>query len=412
MSDARKHSIVSPSSAARWLACAPSALLAEKYGNNETSVYAEEGTLAHHFAELQLTDFVKGREWMAANPGKPYEPAKENPEAVAALAKAKTNPLYYAGMLDEVRIYTDHVVGLYGKARPGAKMIVEWRVPLFYKPDDNGTIDNVIFGGADRTLYVTDLKFGRGHLVTAKGNKQLLIYAVSALDRIKAEYPDVEIENVVLTIVQPRRDYVGEWRMTVDEMELERELIESKSRKALAGGGDFKAGEHCKFCPVKPRCRHLKDTAAAMAQKEFTDPALLTNSEIAALLGQIDTIADWVAGVKTYALKQAVDGIRFEGWKVVSGVSKRSISDPKGLINALKKEGFEPALFTRTSPIPLGDLEKAIGKDEFTSICGPYITRPDAPPVLVPASDPRQEFGIAKAAEDFAEYMPETPAKN
>ena len=53
----RDHAILSPSSAKRWINCTPSALLAEEAGS-KSSVYAEEGTLAHEIAEYALTQYL------------------------------------------------------------------------------------------------------------------------------------------------------------------------------------------------------------------------------------------------------------------------------------------------------------------------------------------------------------------
>lgn len=390
MSDNKVHSIVSPSSSARWIACPPSALLAEKAGKDKGSAFAEEGTLAHRLAELWLLNELHVR-----NTG------SQLASAAADYAQARKHPLFYEGMTDEVRVYTDHVMGLLKDAGRTAKMYVEAEYPLFYKPEDKGTIDNLIFGGSDKTLYVTDLKFGRGEPVFARNNKQLLIYAINAYDQLCKDY---EIEKVTMTIVQPRRDSLTSWTVDVSDLDMERDMIEGKARKALKGEGSFKAGPHCKFCPVKPRCRTLKEAAAKVAAKQFEDPALLTDAEIAKLLGSVDTIADWISSLKKYALDRAVEGVRFEGYKLVSGTSKRKITDEKAVLKALVAAGYEGSLFKRWSFVTLGELEKTVSKEDFTRCCVPYVIKPDAPPVLVEATDPRTEYGIAKAVEDFAEF--------
>ena len=46
----RAHALLSASSAARWLACPPSAIAAEAYPNEDTE-FTREGTLAHEVAE-------------------------------------------------------------------------------------------------------------------------------------------------------------------------------------------------------------------------------------------------------------------------------------------------------------------------------------------------------------------------
>lgn len=403
MAEGKKHSVLLPSSASRWLACPPSALLAEQVGGDTGSAYAAEGTLAHRLAELYLRDFLIGRAWMAAHPKKDYDPGKANPEGLAALADAVHDPLYYRGMLDEVKVYTDYVVKLYDKAGAGTTMGVEVEVPLFYKPDDCGTIDSLICGG-DRTLYVTDLKFGKGVKVDAKNNKQLLIYAISAFDWLTAGNTIPEIERVVMTIVQPRLHHTSVWELAVAGLDIERDLIDVGARKALAGEGEFKTGDHCRFCPVKPRCRALKDQAAEMARRQFDDPSLLSNDEIAALLGALDTLSGWIASVKKYATGQALEGTQFAGYKLVAGPSRRKIADEAGLLKALTAAGYDDVLLRRWSLVTLSELEETVAKEDFSTICAPFITRTEAAPALVAATDPRPEYGIAKAVEDFAEY--------
>ncbi len=403
MAEDKKHSVLAPSSASRWLVCPPSALLAEQVGGDTGSTYAAEGTLAHRLAELYLRDFLIGRAWMAAHPKKDYDPGKANPEGLAALADAVHDPLYYRGMLDEVKVYTDYVVKLYDKAGAGTTMGVEVEVPLFYKPDDCGTIDSLICGG-DRTLYVTDLKFGKGVKVDAKGNKQLLIYAISALDMLMAADTAPRIEHVVMTIVQPRLHHTSVWELAVADLDIERDLIDAGARKALAGEGRLKAGDHCRFCPVKPRCRALKELAAETARKQFDDPSLLSNDEIAALLGSLDTISDWIASVKKYALNQALDGTRYTGYKLVVGQSRRKITNEPALLKALMAAGYDEVLLRRWSLVTLSELEKIVTKEDFSKTCTQFIARTESAPALVAATDPRPECGIAKAAEDFAEF--------
>lgn len=54
----RAHALLSASSAARWLACPPSAVIADSYPSTDT-VYTMEGTLAHEVAELVARGTVR-----------------------------------------------------------------------------------------------------------------------------------------------------------------------------------------------------------------------------------------------------------------------------------------------------------------------------------------------------------------
>ena len=399
-----QHSILAPSAAARWLACPPSALLAEKVAEEQASDYAQEGTLAHRLAELNLSDFLKGRAYLAAHPDGTYLPAEHNPEAVAAMRELQRSPFYYADMLSEVSRYCTHVKGLFDAVGEDARMRVEWEVPLFYKPEDKGTLDSAVYGSKSRALYITDLKFGKGVRVEAEGNKQLLIYAISALDVLRSEPDAPRIDRVVMTIVQPRLNSVKTWTVKTPELKKLRAEIEAGARLALSGGGALRTGDHCRFCPAKPLCRAMHDNAAAVAAAEFEDPSLLTETEVGKLLGTLDVLIDWASSVKQYALRRALDGTRYAGFKLVAGPSRRKISDERAVVKALTAAGYDDVLITRQSLIAISALEKMLPADTFQACCAPYLTKTEPSPQLVPDTDPRPDWGPADAAAAFAEY--------
>ena len=53
----REHALLSASGASRWLACPPSARLEDTFPET-TSAYAEEGTLAHEMAKVELQRYL------------------------------------------------------------------------------------------------------------------------------------------------------------------------------------------------------------------------------------------------------------------------------------------------------------------------------------------------------------------
>ena len=64
----RAHALLSASGASRWIACTPSPRLEESF-ENKSSSFAEEGTLAHEFAEINLrmlTDLITESEYREA----------------------------------------------------------------------------------------------------------------------------------------------------------------------------------------------------------------------------------------------------------------------------------------------------------------------------------------------------------
>ena len=86
----RKHAVLGASKAYRWMKCTPSARLEEKY-EEEKSKYADEGTLAHELAALELK--------------KTYYNITEE-EYNKELFEIQSNPLWKDEMIEYVKIYT------------------------------------------------------------------------------------------------------------------------------------------------------------------------------------------------------------------------------------------------------------------------------------------------------------------
>ena len=82
----REHALLSASGASRWINCTPSARLEEKYGEQSTSVFASEGTLAHEIAELYLRLDVLG--------------TLDNEDFQESIAAKMSNDLFKEEMLD------------------------------------------------------------------------------------------------------------------------------------------------------------------------------------------------------------------------------------------------------------------------------------------------------------------------
>ena len=89
-----------------------------------------------------------------------------------------------------------------------------------------------------------------------------------------------------------------------------------------------------------------------------------------------------------YAQDTALNqGKQWRGWKVVEGRSVRKYSDEQAVIAAANEAGYHDIF--RKSLLPLTEMEKLMGKQEFQSILGGLIVKPAGKPTLVPASDKR-----------------------
>ena len=93
---------------------------------------------------------------------------------------------------------------------------------------------------------------------------------------------------------------------------------------AAKGEGEFKAGEHCRFCKLRSTCRKRAEFMLETAKHEFAEPAELSDDEIAGILTIAPDLAKWADDVFAYAQARAInDGKKWRGFKIVEGRSNR-----------------------------------------------------------------------------------------
>ena len=229
----RSHALLSASGASRWINCTPSARLEDEYGEHTTSVFANEGTLAHEIAELYLSLDVLG--------------TIDNEDFQESIAAKMGNDLFKEEMLEFVSMYTDYCKAEFDEAKTNdecAIIEIEQKLDLTrYVPESFGPADCVVISNG--TLEIIDLKYGKGVPVYADYNKQLMLYALGALDAFSIMY---DIDTVKMTIVQPRLNNISTYSMPVEELYAwaDNEL-KPAATKAFAGEGELNSGDWCKF---------------------------------------------------------------------------------------------------------------------------------------------------------------------
>ena len=380
------HALLSPSASHRWLHCTAAPRL-EAQEPDEGSDYAREGTLAHAICENKLKSWLNEQ-------GASYE-----------IDDTEVKELWQDYYQPEMDNYTDEYVSIikekYAAAlatTPDAKLHIEQRVDLTeYIPDLFGTADAIII--ADGTMEVVDFKYGKGVRVDAYDNPQMKIYALGAWLLLSMEY---NIETVKMTIVQPRMDNISEFELTATDLTVWGEqTLKPKAQEALSGGTQA-AGEWCQFCKVKNKCRALMK-AAFDAYDAFPDPALLTLEELPEALAKLPLVKTWMTGVEEYALGLMMQGNRIEGYKVVEGRSMSKIVDPESARNALNAAGYDDADILKPQELrTITDLEKLVGKKQFTELVGAYVEKPQGKPTIAKATDKRPEYN--SVINDFKEF--------
>ncbi|NCC11450.1 MAG: DUF2800 domain-containing protein, partial [Bacteroidia bacterium] len=129
------------------------------------------------------------------------------------------------------------------------------------------------------------------------------------------------------------------------------------------------------------------------AKYDFKMPDFLTNQEISIILERIDSLIAWANDVKEYALSKALDGEKYEGFKLVEGRSVRKFTDPDKVAEIVKAAGKNPY---EEKLLGLTDMQKLLGKRKFEELLGEYIYKPQGKPTLAPAEDKRPEFSSAE----------------
>lgn len=368
------HALLSASSAHRWLHCPPSAKLTAGV-TDAPSEAALQGTAAHALAEHKLRRALKQQ---SRRPVSQFED-------------------------DEMDAYTDDYVEFvleqYEQAKqatPSTVIYIEQRLDFSHLvPGGFGTGDCLIV--TNGSLHVIDLKYGLGVLVEAERNPQMMLYALGALQLFDALY---DIEQVALTIFQPRRENVSTWTISVTELnEWAEQTLKPAAELAANGGGEFCAGAWCQFCKIASTCRARAEANLELARYEFAPPAELNPAEVAEVLARIPELTKWASDVQDYALSQALSGERYAGFKLVAGRSIRKYADEAAVAEAAKKAGYRDIY--RQQLLTITAMEKLMGRKQFAEVLGDLVVKPEGKPTLVPLSDKRPELSVSSAVEDF-----------
>lgn len=375
------HAVLSASGSHRWLNCLPSARLELEFENNESNA-AAEGTAAHALCEHKLK------------------------KALHMRSKRPVSTYNNDEMEEHSDAYVEFVMEQFELAKQSCTdplILIEQRLDFScYVPQGFGTGDCIII--ADKKLHIIDFKYGMGVLVDAVDNPQMKLYALGALEIYDSLY---DIEEVSMTIFQPRRENVSTWTIRVEDLKdwAEKEL-KPKAKKAYDGEGDYLPGEWCTFCRAAVKCRARAEEKLKLAQMEFKLPPLLTDTEIEGVLSKLSDLTKWANEIIAYATDAAVNhGKEWNGFKVVQGRSVRKYKDEEAVAEVAKANGYKDIY--RQSLITLTEMQKLMGKKKFEQILGGLIHKPPGKPTLVPLSDKRQAMNISNVKNEFNEITEE-----
>lgn len=405
------HAILGASSAKRWLTCTPSARLGERLTSrfgSESSPYAQEGTKAHALAEIKVRKAFYAADGMTTTVYSRM--SQEERDAYTGINAFRYDALRAelgdipADMEHATDAYCDVVMEKYLSAKDqdaSTRLLLEQRLDYSrWVPSGFGTGDCVIV--SDSLLEIADLKYGLGIPVDAVDNPQLRLYGLGAIAKFGQLY---DFPAVRMTIIQPRLESVSEETLgRVELLDWAEAEVREKAQQAWKGIGDFVPGDHCRFCPAKAVCSARVSEALKLFRYGFESPGLIPDEQIPGILETLDVAEAWIKDFRAYAEKQALNGQKFPGWKLVRGKKpNRRWADPEEVRAQLLRAGYAPGQIETTSLKPVGEIEKTIGAKAFRALVGGLVAQGEGRLTLVPESDKRLEYASADAA--FADLI-------
>lgn len=400
-----QHAKLSASSSHRWINCPLSVKLAEQFPG-KTSSYAEAGRVAHAIAEL------KARKYFL----EPMNTRTYNTH----LKKLQESPHYDKGMDGSTDDYLDFLrETAMGFTQPPF-VALETRVDYsHYVPEGFGTADCIMIG--EGRIVVIDYKNGSGVPVDAENNPQMMLYALGALNTFAPIFGD-SIKEARLAIVQPNAGGVKTWDTTVGQLNSwAAEVAAPAAKLAIAGEGNFCAGDWCRFCPAKAQCSAraaqmlgLEPLLGARPEAEMDRdeilnreiqkgngqqvPPLLTDEEVGDVLNRARELAAWVKDLEEYALSASLAGREIAGFKAVEGRGSRDWADLDAAFKTLQERGVAESLLWERKPVTAPALEKVLGKKVFAEAADGLVVKKPGKPTLVPDSDRRKPYNAAAVA--------------
>ncbi|MEO0624104.1 MAG: DUF2800 domain-containing protein [Pseudomonadota bacterium] len=371
----RAHARLSPSGAHRWMRC-PGSIAASEGKPDDPGEAALEGTRAHEIAERVLKQGLTS--------------------ATEAFEDA------FGPDDKEMAIAVDRYVELV-RAEPGDHFYEE-RVSLEgYVPGGGGTADTIVLSPDGYRLSVMDLKYGYER-VDAEENPQLMSYGLGALEDFS--FLSDDIEEVRLTIVQPRLDHVSTWSIRADDLrQWGQEVLAPAARAVDAPDAPRVPGkEQCKFCPAKGVCGAFAEFSLEAAREGFEveddtrSSRDLTPEEISEALGKLAAVRKWADAIEEEAKRTLELGQAVPGWKLVRGRGSRKWANESEALALLKKKLKVDVAAPRKLISPAQTETAFGGKANVPDKVTDMIESVKGKPTLAPESDKRPALEMNAAA--------------
>ncbi len=324
-------------------------------------------------------------------------------------------------MQEGVRFYAETVLDIIGKCGGAFTMTIERRVyPIPGTDDVFGTADCVIYSELTGELWVIDLKYGKGVVVTAMENAQAMFYACGAGNEYHLE-PEARVEII---ICQPRVRFadgrrISDWVTTAGALFDWREakLVPAVEETRSDKDKKYEMGDYCRWCPATALCPLMQALALKEAREAFGGDLdtlsfadapevslILPNADDEVGLAKAKVVAavliNWAKKVGELAENRALAGAKLEGFKLVRGQTRRKWESPEKTMTMLGRKGKIRAGTERKLRSP-AQMEKLMGKPWVEKL----MVKPEGALTLVANGDRRNAVEPVKLA--FETVTPE-----
>lgn len=403
-------------------------LLANLLAPDNSKEEAAEGTVAHSVGELWLRTRVKPEHLVGTT--QTITKGDESYDIEITIE-----------MLNYVEEYFDWCSWQPGDHFVETKVYYSQLTPIDHQ---GGTADHVAC--SMHRMCITDLKYGKGVPVFAKGNTQALLYALGFFYEYDWWYDFQEIE---LRICQPRLGIFDTWTVTRAELLEFAELVRKASHAAWKLDAPRTPGiKQCTFCRVQASCAphifwqekltrdddgawdgmieavtveqsmSIKEKIEALDLAKFVEPHTLTTAHMAALYQFRSRFEGWWKSLHNELNIRAAAGEQIPGMKLVEGRSNRVLRKEEMVLAILEidYEFKREELIKESMPSPT-ELEKllrarGIRPKDLEHVLDPLVRKPRGKPTLVAEADRRPSIvdltEIAFADLDLETLNPET----
>lgn len=395
-----EHALLSPSAAKKWLGC-PAALACEFGLPNESGQAAVNGTAMHAMAETLLNRTIVGDDIRAEKYKGSYV-LNEGKGPIKALTKPEKGAVLITDdFVSQVNKYVDYCRPIIDAAelvevesRVNLTRVLHPGVELNGEPLQTFGTADLVAVMPDGMLIVGDLKTGR-HKVLAKENKQMMLYALGLLRKLKRLY---DITAVRLVIFQPYAGGAEEWDTTPEALEQFSKFAQSRALKAIDAfergkkglkPADFRPGnDACQWCRFAEKCNAKRKVANPSTDSEGAMESEISLRQLKEEWDKLPLMRQHIADIEKAMYAALMRGEQVEGLKLVEGrPGNRSWTDTDEIEAFAKKHAIEDLLHKSFLLSPT-EAEKVMDGAGW-KLLAPFVTRKPSQPAIATADDKR-----------------------